>query len=243
MEFEMYSLKHKLSFNTLQNAEWLQAFHQNLNYINSHNANKSNTYQLGITKFTHLTGDEYAEFILRDKPKYPRPSTPVAPVHLTVETSELPTQWDWSKQGAVTPVKNQGKCGSCWIFVSTGALEGAYFVAQGKLPYKGEREPSSGFYGLSEQQLAACNYLSGGCKGGGWPESAFIWAAESKRGVTSESQYPYVADGYTVGTTYTCITAGVNADPLTAPIEDAPFTEVPADSMEAMMSAVCILAQ
>jgi hypothetical protein len=94
-----------------------------------------------------------------------------------------PTPINWLAKGAVTPVKNQGSCGGCWSFSTTGALEGAYQIATGSLR------------SLSEQQLIDCSTTFGnqGC-GGGSMRMAFDYILANK-GIDSEDDYPYSASG------------------------------------------------
>lgn len=137
------------------------------------------------------------------------------------DVSALPSTVDWVSKGAVTPVKNQGQCGSCWSFSTTGALEGAYYNKYGNL------------LSFSEQQLVSCDVggADAGCNGG-WMDDAFTFV-QKNGGITTEDQYPY-----TSGTTEksgTCTKTGYTNVAAAAPKS---YTDVTANSVNALMSAV-----
>jgi len=95
------------------------------------------------------------------------------------DSHALPASVDWRPKGVVTPIKNQGQCGSCWTFSTTGVLEGFYALNHGKL------------LSFSEQQIVDCATSAGyGCEGG-WPYLAVTYAAQE--GLELESEYPYTA--------------------------------------------------
>jgi cathepsin L len=89
----------------------------------------------------------------------------------------LPAAIDWRTMGAVTPIKDQGQCGSCWAFSSTGALEAQI--------YKKTKTLTT----LSEQNLVDCNKANFGCNGG-WMDYAFDYVKTNK-GIDKSSAYPY----------------------------------------------------
>merc|ERR1712125_117819 len=113
-----------------------------------------NSYELGVTPFADLTADEFgnSHFGIA-KPDDLWGSLPHLGTH-TYNGEELAASLDWRTKGAVTPVKNQGQCGSCWSFSTTGSLEGANQIASGKLT------------SFSEQQFVDCDKVDQGCNGG-----------------------------------------------------------------------------
>ncbi|KAL0412459.1 UNVERIFIED_CONTAM: Cysteine protease RD19A [Sesamum radiatum] len=138
----------------------------------------------GVTQFSDLTPREFRRQFLGLNRRLRLPSdahkAPILP------TNDLPTDFDWRDHGAVTPVKNQGSCGSCWSFSTTGALEGANFLATGDL------------VSLSEQQLVDCDHecdpeekdsCDSGCSGG-LMNSALEYTLKSG-GLMREEDYPY----------------------------------------------------
>jgi C1A family cysteine protease len=137
--------------------------------------------------------------------------------------TDLPPTVDWVDAGAVTPVKNQGQCGSCWSFSTTGALEGAYFIKDGTLE------------SFSEQQLVSCDNRKGGGKdmgcNGGLMDSAFAWI-EGNGGLCAEEDYEYTSG--TTQSSGSCITGCKNVQGSKV----QSFVDVPAASDADMMMAL-----
>lgn len=123
-------------------------------------------FTLGHNEFSDLTQDEFHERFSLGKysPKaIPKPSFPLTSDSASTEMArrlmsekklQLPDNVNWIALGGVTPVKNQGACGACWAFSTTGALEGARYVKTGEL------------VALSEQNLLDCDHTDLGCRGG-----------------------------------------------------------------------------
>jgi len=157
-----------------------QVFQFNLKKIDWLNSlNDGATY--AVNQFADLTEDEFRASYLGLTAN--TSALDAVPLAAELDVSAAPDSVDWVSKGAVTPVKNQGQCGSCWSFSATGDMEGSHFVSTGKL------------VSLSEEQFVDCDKVDHGCQGG-LPSNAFQYAIKAG-GVDSESSYSYKGSGGT----------------------------------------------
>jgi C1A family cysteine protease len=176
-EFTGFLKKFEKKYESLEALEKrFDVFKHNLKEIFEHNLATDKNYTLGVNQFTDLTPDEfkeqYAGGLLLGKSSGCKAYTPTGKV--------VPDSWDWREHGAVTPIKNQAQCGSCWSFSASGAMEGAWAIK------------TNGIVSISEQQLVDCSKKYGnlGCKGG-LMDNAFQYAIDT--GMCSEESYPYTS--------------------------------------------------
>lgn len=158
-------------------------FHHNLARIKYYNALEQGTATYGITEFADLSFEEFQKHktglnLSQEQLKNRSRNLKSSNKKLRFKKS-LPDNFDWTEKGVVTPVKNQGMCGSCWAFSTTGNVEGVWAKQTGQL------------IELSEQELVDCDQLDQGCNGG-LMDNAF---AEIIRigGLETEDDYAYDA--------------------------------------------------
>jgi len=146
-------------------------FKSNMDFVASWNADATR-HRVGINKFADLTSAEFSSMYLGTR-------ATVTPGEYEPSSTDTPV--DWRTKGAVTPVKDQGQCGSCWAFSAVGSTEGAHFLAKGAL------------VSLSEQNLVDCSNAEGnqGCNGGLMTQ-AFDYIKKNN-GIDTEASYPYKA--------------------------------------------------
>lgn len=183
------------------------------------------TYELGHNQFSGMNRTEYLAWV-RGKDTTTVNFFAVNPVAFkTEDLAALPASIDWTTKGAVTPVKDQGQCGSCWSFSTTGALEGAFAIKTGTL------------VSFSEQQLVDCDTLGNGGRdhgcNGGLMDNAFSWISKNN-GLCTEADYPYVS-----GTTKTAGTCQKSCKNVGGS-DVAKFVDVESASDLAMMSALSL---
>eukprot|EP00937_MAST-01D_sp_MAST-1D-sp2_P007053 g7053.t1 len=163
----------------------LAAFLANDAIIAEHNG-KQLSYWLGHNEFSDLTWDAFrTRYVgkLGENPHDARDKN----YDYTLAARATADAVDWTTKGAVTPVKNQAQCGSCWAFSTTGGMEGAYYVANNKL------------VSFSEQQLVSCDKNGDqGCNGG-LMDNAFAWIKKNG-GLCTEADYKYTSGGGSSGT-------------------------------------------
>jgi C1A family cysteine protease len=176
--FTQFVKKFQKQYPTDEVFDRFNAFKQNLAVIEAHDSSVG--WSMGVNQFTDLTPAEFSSMYLGYRHRensYFRNLN----LHEVPADQVLAASIDWQQKGAVTPVKDQGQCGSCWAFSTTGAVEGAVEIKKGQL------------ISLSEQELVDCAGSSGnqGCNGG-LMDDAFQWIVKNG-GIGSEASYQYTA--------------------------------------------------
>ncbi|KAL9296769.1 hypothetical protein ACSQ67_022665 [Phaseolus vulgaris] len=212
---EQWMVTHgKLYLDSSEKEQKYQIFKENVQRIEAFNNAGNKPYKLGINQFADLTNEE---FKARNRFKGHMCSTITrTPTFKYEHVTALPTSLDWRQKGAVTPIKDQGQCGSCWAFSAVAATEGITKLSTGKL------------ISLSEQELIDCDTKGEdqGCEGG-LMDDAFKFILNNK-GLTTEATYPYEGiDG-------TCNAKAESSH--AASIKG--YEDVPANSESALLKAV-----
>jgi len=180
--WETWKQTHGKHYAVEEEAKRQYIWNQNLKYVTQHNREADegmHTFRVGMNKFADMDNDEWRSVMVPHRPRTSPPKYDA--VYKPNPSNDVTTTYlNWADQGYVTPIKDQGQCGSCWSFSATGALEGQHFKATGVLP------------SLSEQNIIDCaDRINAGCNGG-WTEVAFEWI-RANGGIDTEASYPYTA--------------------------------------------------
>ncbi|GMI38904.1 hypothetical protein TeGR_g8750 [Tetraparma gracilis] len=174
-EFVDHLATHGIKLSGTEFSTRLSIFAANSDAIEAHNA-KDSSYKLGHNQFSHLAFDEFKSMYLSE----PAPRAEGSRYINAFEGVKAADSVDWATTDYVTDVKDQGSCGSCWAFSTTGGMEGAYYLKYGSQ------------VSFSEQQLVSCDtdYGDMGCNGG-LMDNAFQYIAAN--GLCAEADYPYAS--------------------------------------------------
>jgi cathepsin L len=190
-EWELWKVKHDKSYDTAEEDDFrMKVFTENKYRIAKHNVGRHlghHNYTLEMNNYGDMLPHEFkglmnghrSQLLLNSTGGLLGSKVLERPIFIQPANVELPESVDWRTLGAVTPIKDQGRCGSCWAFSTTGALEGQHFRKTGKL------------VSLSEQNLVDCSRSTGnlGCNGG-LPDFAFEYIKKN-HGIDTEESYPY----------------------------------------------------
>nr|CAI5831684.1 unnamed protein product [Callosobruchus analis] len=190
-QWRQFKINHGKAYTSfLEDRKRFYIFQENLKKISEHNIRFDKgevAYAMKITKFTDMTQDEFKDFLsksyggaLRATEYFSSSDRDNTGDELSETVFEnIPKEVDWRYKGAVTPVKDQGMCGSCWAFSAVGALEGQHYKSNGSL------------LDLSVQDLVDCaggSYGNMGCSGG---LMNYAYDYVKDRGVLTDKEYPY----------------------------------------------------
>jgi len=201
-QFEAFKTEYGITYESKEaEALRLNIFIDNLKRADELNRDPQDTAEYGVTRFMDLTTAEFSEKYLGYTPNnnvsasLPKwDGTTCLSCSRFPNLADIPAQVDWTKLGAVNPIKDQAQCGSCWAFSTVVGVEGAWFMAGNDLE------------SLSEEEIVQCDYRTGdgnqGCQGGDM-ETAYQWVIKNG-GLNSERAYPYTSG---TGSTGTCSTS------------------------------------
>lgn len=180
--FEDYVQEYEKNYATEKEFNYRKGlFEKKLKEIFEHNTSPS-TYKKGVNKMSDLTHEEFKARYTGTKATYNSNAVRLDMSHVSLK--DVPNDIDWRTKGVVTPVKNQGGCGSCWAFAATETIESALAIASGKL------------LTLSEQNMVSCTKNpkqcggTGGCQGA-TAELGIDYVAQ--KGISDEKTIPYRA--------------------------------------------------
>jgi len=181
MEWEEWKVMFGKGYSETEHDMRRAIFEANMKKIEKHNA-QGLSWTMGVNQFADLTAEEFKAQISRPFKKTFQRSVEYKNTSSAVGN---PSSIDWVDQGAVSPVKNQGQCGSCWSFSAIGAIEGCYAIANGKA------SSPQGVTQFAEQNLVDCDTQDSACNGG-LMDYAFEFVIR-QGGNMLENDYPYAA--------------------------------------------------
>jgi len=180
-----FANEHKKTYTSqIEFLEKYEVFKQNLQKVQmmkeTHKlSGQEQTFEFGITSFMDMTTEEFAQQYLNLKVSHMDTlRAQSGTLKANPRIKDTPASWDWRAQGAVSSVKNQGSCGSCWAFSAVGNLEGQHQLKSGGTVID-----------LSPQQLVDCDKVDQGCNGG-LMDTAFTYIKQAG-GIEALADYPY----------------------------------------------------
>ena len=175
--FNSWMLKHNKNYKNVDEKLYrFEIFKDNLKYIDERNK-MINGYWLGLNEFSDLSNDEFKKKYVGSLPE-DYTNQPYDEEFVNEDVVDLPESVDWRAKGAVTPVKHQGYCESCWAFSTVATVEGINKIKTGNLVE------------LSEQELVDCDKQSYGCNRG-YQSTSLQYVAQN--GIHLRAKYPYIA--------------------------------------------------